>query len=149
MLMETELFTRLDWAELARATVRLLAAIFFGAAIGWERERAHRFAGLRTHILVTVGSAAFMMLGMEMVERSGSGDPTRIIQGVAMGIGFLGGGTILKMPDAQKVQGLTTAAGIWTTAAIGVAVGAGWLLLGAVLCALTLLVLTVLRRVET
>lgn len=146
--MEDELFTKVDWSELLRATVRLLAAILFGAAIGWERERAHRAAGLRTHILVTVGSAAFMMLGSEMAERAGSGDPTRIIQGVAMGVGFLGGGTILKLPDEQKVQGLTTAAGIWTTAAIGVAVGAGWILLAAVLSVLTLLVLTVLRRIE-
>jgi putative Mg2+ transporter-C (MgtC) family protein len=146
--MQTELFTNLDWSELLRAVVRLLAAIVFGAAIGWERERARRSAGLRTHILVTVGSATFMMLGMEVAERSGSGDPTRIIQGVAMGIGFLGGGAILKLPDEQKVQGLTTAAGIWTTAAMGVAVGAGWLVLAAVLCVLTLLVLAVLRRVE-
>lgn len=146
--MEEELFTKVDWSELLRAIVRLLAAILFGAAIGWERERAHRAAGLRTHILVTVGSAAFMMLGLEMAERAGSGDPTRIIQGVAMGVGFLGGGTILKLPDEQKVQGLTTAAGIWTTAAIGVAAGAGWILLAAVLSVLTLLVLTVLRRIE-
>lgn len=146
--MEAELFINLDWAELIRAVVRLLAAIVFGAAIGWERERAHRAAGLRTHILVAVGSAAFMMLGTEMAERSGSGDPTRIIQGVAMGVGFLGGGTILKLPDERKVQGLTTAAGIWTTAAIGVAVGAGWLVLGAALCMLTLVVLALLRRFE-
>lgn len=146
--MTTEIFTRLEWQELLRATVRLAIAIVFGSAIGWERERRHRPAGLRTHILVTVGSASFMMLGMEVAERVGGADPTRVLQGVAMGIGFVGAGAILKLPAERRIEGLTTAATIWTTAAIGVAIGAGWLLLAGTLTILTVGVLALVGRIE-
>lgn len=145
--MTNELFTNLEWSEFERALLRLTISIVLGGLIGWERERRHRWAGLRTHILVTLGCAAFMMLGMEVAERT-NGDPTRIVQGIAMGIGFLGAGTILKLPNERRIEGLTTASGVWTAAGIGVAVGAGWIILAAVMTILTLIVLLVLRRLE-
>jgi putative Mg2+ transporter-C (MgtC) family protein len=140
-------FTDLDWNEFARSGLRLLAAITLGAAIGWERERRHRWAGLRTHMLVTLAAAAFTILGIEMAVGS-DGDPTRVVQGIATGIGFLGAGTILKMPERRRIEGLTTASGIWTAAAVGVAVGAGRLLLAVVLSLLTVVVLQASRLLE-
>ena len=142
-----ELFTSLDGGEFLRALVRLAAAVILGGVIGWERERSRRPAGLRTHILVTLGCAAFMMLGMEVAERT-KGDPTRIVQGIAMGVGFLGAGAILKLPGERRVEGLTTAASIWTASSAGVAVGAGWIILAAVITTLTLIVLLILHRLE-
>ena len=142
-----ELFTSLDGGEFLRAIVRLAAAVVLGGLIGWERERSRRPAGLRTHILVTLGCAAFMMLGMEVAERT-KGDPTRIVQGIAMGVGFLGAGAILKLPGERRVEGLTTAGSIWTASSAGVAVGAGWIILAAVITTLTLGVLLILHRLE-
>lgn len=145
--MNAELFTNLDGGELVRALIRLAAAVLFGGVIGWERERRHRPAGLRTHVLVTLGCAAFMMLGMEVAERT-KGDPTRIVQGIAMGVGFLGAGAIIKLPQERRVEGLTTAGSIWTASSAGVAVGAGWIILAAVITTLTLGVLSILHRLE-
>jgi putative Mg2+ transporter-C (MgtC) family protein len=138
----------LEWRAPASLGLRLVGAIVLGGAIGWERERHRRSAGLRTHILVAVGAAAFMISGMEVSRYSPGSDPARIIQGIAIGIGFLGAGAILKHPDEHRIEGLTTAAGIWTTAAVGAAMGAGWLVFAAVLTALILIVLAVLRRIE-
>lgn len=104
-----------------RVLIRLLLAIFLGGIIGYEREQQGKAAGLRTHILVCLGATLFILLG----DTSGAvGDSmSRIIQGVIAGIGFLGAGTIIK--NAEDVRGLTTAASIWFTAAIGVGVGLG------------------------
>jgi putative Mg2+ transporter-C (MgtC) family protein len=115
------------------ALSRLALAAFLGAVVGWQRERVHSNAGLRTHILVCIGSAFFVLASVQSGQTSA--DISRIIQGIVAGIGFLGAGTILKMNDRLEVHGLTTAASIWLTAAIGVGAGLGhlWLpILGAV-----------------
>ena len=110
-----------DIATMTVILVRVLAAAMLGGIIGWERERKGRAAGLKTHILVSVGSALFV-LAPEVAGISG-GDNTRVMQGIVSGIGFLGAGAILR--DGMRVEGLTTAAGIWMTAAIGMAGGMG------------------------
>lgn len=106
-----------------RVSVRLLLAALLGGLLGYEREAHGKAAGLRTHMLVAIGSALFVLVP----DLSGAEyDPlSRVIQGVIAGIGFLGAGTILKGNRASEVKGLTTAAGIWLTAAIGITVGLG------------------------
>lgn len=112
-----------DWAHFERVIIRLVAATLLGAIIGLQRERAGKAAGLRTHMLVAMGSALFVLggaaAGMSMSDLS------RVIQGLATGIGFIGAGAILKLHEKREIEGLTTAAGIWMTAATGVAVGLG------------------------
>jgi putative Mg2+ transporter-C (MgtC) family protein len=135
-----------DTQQLVRVIIRLIAAVLLDSIIGYERERAGKAAGLRTHILVTLGTCVFV------VACSGYGMSSdglsRVIQGIVTGIGFLGAGTILKLNEERDIQGLTTAAGVWMTAAIGVTVGLGELglaLLGAIL---TVIVLTALGQVD-
>jgi putative Mg2+ transporter-C (MgtC) family protein len=112
-----------DAGQLLRVLIRLGAAAVLGAAVGFQRERAGKPAGLRTHMLVSLGTVVFVLActaaGMSVDGLS------RIVQGIATGIGFIGAGSILKVGDGQEVKGLTTAAGIWMTAAIGAAVGLG------------------------
>lgn len=114
-----------DSTELAHVVIRLLAAMALGAIVGYEREQAGKAAGLRTHILVAMGTTLFVLAA------AGSGmssdGVSRVIQGLATGIGFIGAGAILKLSATREIQGLTTAAGIWVTAAIGVTVGLGGL----------------------
>ncbi len=136
-----------DSRQLTRVIFRLIAATMLGAIVGVERERAGKPAGLRTHILVCLGTTVFV-LAASGVGISGEG-LSRVIQGIITGIGFLGAGSILKLSEERDIQGLMTAAGIWMTAAIGVAVGLGSLglaLLGAVL---TLIILAVLGPLES
>ncbi len=106
------------------ALARLAVAIVFGGIIGLEREQHHKAAGLRTHMLVAGGAALFVLAPLE--AGATMEHITRVIQGLTTGIGFLGGGTILKLQEQQLVLGLTTAATIWMTAAIGMAAGIGW-----------------------
>lgn len=97
----------------------MLLAVFLGATIGVEREVAHKFAGMRTHALVALGSVLFTVISQSL---SGSTvDPTRIAAQIVTGIGFLGAGMIVF--DSSRVKGLTTAAGVWVAAAIGMAIG--------------------------
>ncbi|UPQ83688.1 MgtC/SapB family protein [Pseudomonas knackmussii] len=106
-----------------RVSIRLLLAIALGGVLGYEREYKGKAAGLRTHMLVALGAALFVLVPLEAgmpLE-----DLSRVMQGIITGIGFLGAGTILKGSSQQDVKGLTTAAGIWLTAAIGVATGLG------------------------
>lgn len=122
--------------------VRLLLAVILGGLLGIQRERAHKSAGLRTHMLVTLGAALFVMIG-EMAGLT-SADVSRVIQGIVTGIGFLGAGAILKLSDEKRVKGMTTAAGIWLATAIGTGVGLGryWLaILGTILALLILSIL--------
>jgi len=135
-----------DTRQLARVMIRLLAATLLGAIIGLEREHAGKPAGLRTHILVTLGSTAFVVACASVGMLSA--DVSRVIQGVATGIGFIGAGAILKLTDARDVQGLTTAAGIWMMAAIGVAVGLGSLWVAGLSTVLTLLILASVGALE-
>lgn len=135
-----------DLTQLAHVVIRLVAAAVLGAVIGYERERTGKSAGLRTHILVTLGTALFVLAA------SGSGMDSaglsRVVQGLTTGIGFLGAGAILKLAERREIQGLTTAAGIWMTAAIGVTVGLGGLGLALLSTGLTFIILDVLGRIE-
>lgn len=110
-------------AEMTRIAVRLLLATLLGGLLGYERERKGKAAGVKTHMLVAIGAAIFIMVPKEM----GVSDIElgRIIQGVVAGIGFLGAGAIIKGNNEEHITGLTTAAGIWLTSAIGVTVGLG------------------------
>jgi len=135
-----------DATSFARALLRLSTAMLLGAAVGYERERAGKAAGLRTHMLVSMGAALFVML-----PPASSPDPaelSRVVQGIATGIGFIGTGAILKRDDRGGVQGLTTAAGIWLTAAVGVAAGTGQLGVAVLGVGLTLLTLALVARLE-
>ena len=108
---------------------RLGLAAVLGALLGYQRESVHSTAGLRTHILVCLGAAFFVLASVEAGQASA--DISRIIQGIVTGVGFLGAGTILKVGDRVEVHGLTTAASIWLTAGIGVGAGLGHLWLPA------------------
>ena len=124
--------------------LRLLLAASLGAAIGVEREYRRKPAGLRTNILIAVGSALFTILSVDIAR--GSGSPDRIAAQIVTGVGFLGGGAILR--SGQSVHGMTTAATIWVNAAVGMAAGAGEPALAAGTTLLTLVVLAVLPPVE-
>jgi putative Mg2+ transporter-C (MgtC) family protein len=103
--------------------IRLGFALLLGAVIGWQREQTGKAAGLRTHMLVTLGAALFTVVAQ--LEAHPSETASRVIQGIVAGIGFLGGGAIIKLSGEDQVKGMTTSAGIWAVAAIGVACGAG------------------------
>ena len=123
------------------------AAAFFGGLIGLERELHREWAGLRTHMLVALGSALFVLIGVEMMGPT-QADLSRIIQGIAAGIGFIGAGTILKLPDHLAVKGLTTAASIWLVAAVGAACGARLYLLAGVSAVMSVTILHAVRKLE-
>jgi putative Mg2+ transporter-C (MgtC) family protein len=142
MLTETiqnEFADLTDWPTLVKIAIRLAVAALAGALIGFEREKTGKAAGLRTHMLVTIGSALFVIV--PVTQDAALSDMSRVIQGIVTGIGFLGGGAILKLAEDRRIKGLTTAAGIWMAAAIGIAAGFGRI--GAVLLG-TLFALAVL-----
>lgn len=137
-----------DWRQM---TFRIVLAALAGLAVGYDRERRGKSAGLRTHTLVSVGAALFTMVPLVIAPESSHADEStsRVVQGITAGVGFLGAGEILRRPDTNdasppaKVQGLTTAAAIWVAAALGAVAGCGlWqlLLIGGVT---TLIVLVV------
>lgn len=112
-----------DLEQATRIVLRLALAALLGGILGFEREARGKSAGVRTHMLVCMGSALFVLVSVQAgIEQT---DLSRVIQGIVAGVGFLGAGTILKGKDEDQVKGLTTAAGIWLTAAIGVAAGMG------------------------
>ena len=132
---------------------RLLVAALLSAALGWERASAGKAAGLRTHMLVGVTSALYTTVGLLFIERWGTvagmrSDPIRIVEAIATGVGFLGAGTIFFARRRGTVKGLTTAASIWSTAAVGVAAGSGYVIVAAGAAALVLVILHVLDRLE-
>ncbi len=127
--------------------VRLLIAAAVGGLLGWQREWSGKPAGLRTHMLVSLGAALFLLIpqqaGMSLAGLS------RVIQGLVAGVGFLGAGAIIKMSGKERVKGLTTAADIWLTAALGMAAGLGRetsAILGAILAFAILTALVPLER---
>ena len=135
-----------DAKEMVSLTVRLVVAMMFGAVIGFQRERAGKPAGLRTHMLVSSGAAVFVIACLQFgLDSNGV---SRVVQGLVTGIGFIGAGAILKLPEKQEVEGLTTAAGIWITAALGVAVGLGRFGLALVATLLAWMTLSLMRQLE-
>jgi putative Mg2+ transporter-C (MgtC) family protein len=107
---QSDIFSLPDTAQLLRVSARLLVAAFLGGCIGFERQHEHKAAGLRTHILVAMGSAVFA--AAPLVAGMSIADAGRVFQGIATGIGFIGAGTILKLTEKQEIKGLTTAAGL-------------------------------------
>ena len=139
----------ISWLELLG---RLLLAMILGAVVGWEREKQNKPAGLRTHMLVTLGAAAFVLSGLELLDALSAQyerarlDPTRVVEGVVGGIGFLGAGSIIQARG--NVAGITTAASVWISGAIGAACGMGAYLIAAVTALLTLITLGLLGVLE-
>lgn len=136
-----------DLAHLTRVVLRLSFAALLGALVGLERELRDANAGLRTHMLVCVGCAVFVIVA----QQSGitPADMSRVLQGLVAGVGFLGAGAVLKSDsDGGSIHGLTTAASIWATAAIGVTVGLGQEATAILTTLLVLFILAVLLRLE-
>lgn len=135
-----------QWDLALQVVIRLLIAAVLGGTIGYERQTKGKAAGLRTHMLVCVGTAIIIIVarldGIPMAEMS------KVIEGVVAGIGFLGGGVILKLSQEREIKGVTTAAGIWTTAAIGIAVGLGQVWIAVVSMLVVWLILFVLGYLE-
>lgn len=127
------------------AGVRLVLAMLLGGIIGWQRERTEKPAGFRTHILVCVGAALFTLVSAHGFFGTGA-DPARVASNIVVGIGFLGAGTIWR--TGASVQGLTTAASLWTVAAIGTAAGIGYYFGAILTAAIALGVLTLFKVVE-
>lgn len=134
-----------DAEQITRILLRLLLAAVLGGVLGYERESQGKSAGIRTHMLVAMGAALFVLVpqqgGMEVADMS------RVIQGVIAGIGFLGAGAIIKNKSEENVLGLTTAAGVWMTAAIGIACGLGREMTAVLSTVLALVVLALVPKV--
>ena len=139
----SEFLSQFSWSVL----IRILLAMFLGGLIGFERGRHGRAAGLRTHILVCVGSTMTALTGVFGAQYLGGGDPFRISAQVVSGIGFLGVGMIL-IRNRTLITGLTTAAGLWATATIGIAVGYGFYAGAVISAVLCFAVFTVLGHIE-
>lgn len=140
----------LEWTEIL---TRLLLACLFGGLVGLERERKNWAAGMRTHMIVCLGSALMMIvssfgfsdiLGAKNVEL----DPSRIAAQVVSGIGFIGAGTILFNQGVNTIRGLTTAAGLWTVAGIGLATGGGMYIAASIATVLSLIILWAIQPLE-
>ena len=136
-----------DAAGALRIVLRLTVAVLLGALLGYEREQTGKAAGLRTHMLVALGSALFVIAPLD--PGMAAADVSRVLQGVAAGIGFIGAGAILKLTDAHQIKGLTTAASIWTTAAVGASAGLGRFGLAVVAAILAWITLSLLNRFES
>ena len=134
----------LNWASIV---LRLTLAILCGGIIGIERGRKGRTAGFRTHVLVCIGATLTVLTNQYMMQYFGGGDPARLGAQVINGIGFLGAGTII-VTAHNRIKGLTTAAGLWASACVGLAVGIGLYEVALVSGASIFLVLTLLHRSE-
>ncbi|AVH65874.1 hypothetical protein CDG77_21520 [Nostoc sp. 'Peltigera membranacea cyanobiont' 213] len=139
-----------DWLNIS---FRLCLALVIGAIIGLERQMSHKPAGLRTHTLVSMGSAVFTLIIMQTGELQTSPDAlSRVIQGIAAGVGFLGAGEIVRQSSQEsqrlEIHGLTSAAAIWVSAGLGIAAGCGLWQLGLIAALLTFLILKVFKRLE-
>ena len=133
-------------SDLVQITLRLVVALVAGGIVGFQRELTHKPAGLRTHMLLSLGIALILVTA----EESGmsKSDLSRVVQGLVTGVGFLGGGAILKLTAEHEIHGLTTAAGLWLTAAAGAAAGLGRLGLAVVGVCLGVFVLSAFVGVE-
>lgn len=135
-----------DTDHLVRVMARLGLAMLLGGVVGLEREYENKSAGIRTHMLVALGAALFTLVSLECGMTVS--DLSRVIQGVAAGIGFLGAGTILKLSTEKEIKGLTTAASIWLTSAAGMAVGVGAVWPAILSVILAWIVLAVILKIE-
>lgn len=135
-----------DVDTLTTIIVRVLVAAILGGLLGWEREHKGRAAGLKTHILVSIGSALFVLA--PLLSGIEGPDVTRVMQGIVSGIGFLGAGAILKLDKDERIEGLTTAAGVWMTAAIGMAAGMGQEMVALATTLVALLVVGAIPRIR-
>lgn len=144
--LRAEFSDLLQVEQVTRVTARMAVALLLGALIGWDRERRDADAGLRTHMLVSLGAALFVMVPAE--AGMGTDELSRVIQGIVSGIGFLGAGAVLKMGSEGRIHGLTTAATIWATAAVGMAAGLGREGTAVLATVFMLVVLVWLRRLE-
>lgn len=133
--------------QAARMLLRVIVAVLLGGLVGMQREQAGKPAGVRTHMLVCLGTAVVVLacagMGMQYDAQS------RVIQGIVTGIGFIGAGSILKLSEERDIQGLTTAAGLWMAAAIGIACGVGTLGIALISAVLTVIVLALAGVIET
>lgn len=141
-----ELTQSIPSTHLVRICLRLVVALLIGGLVGIQRELTHKPAGLRTHMLLALGTALFVILAEE--AGMSKSDVSRVLQGLVTGIGFLGGGAILKLTAEHEIHGLTTAAGLWTTAAASAAAGVGQLPLAILGVVLGMVVLTAFVRIE-
>lgn len=144
--LRAEFSDLLEVEQVTRVTARMSVALLLGALIGWDRERRDADAGLRTHMLVALGAALFVMVPAE--SGMGSDELSRVIQGIVSGIGFLGAGAVLKLGSEGRIHGLTTAATVWATAAVGMSAGLGREGTAVLATVFILLVLVWLRRLE-
>lgn len=128
--------------------IRILAAVIIGGLLGLERGMKHRPAGLRTYMLVCVGSCVIMLTNQYIYQAFGAGDPVRMGAQVVSGIGFLGAGTIVVTRRSQ-IKGLTTAAGLWTAAAVGLALGIGLYEVAVAGAVAIFVVITLLQRMDS
>lgn len=135
-----------DAEQVTRIMTRLLLAAVLGGVLGYERESQGKAAGIRTHMLVAMGAALFVLV--PQLDGMPVADLSRVLQGIVTGVGFLGAGAIIKRHSEEDVQGLTTAAGIWMTAAIGVACGLGRESTALLSALLSLAVLAVIPRLK-
>jgi putative Mg2+ transporter-C (MgtC) family protein len=135
-----------DNVEIARIAVRLVVAIALGGILGFQRAHVGKAAGMRTHMLVTLGAAIVVL--MPQLTGMSSADSSRIIQGTLTGIGFIGGGVILKMSEQHQIVGITTAASIWLTSIIGIVTGTGRLGLAVAGTTLAYIILTAFGWLE-
>ncbi|MBE9208535.1 MgtC/SapB family protein [Nostoc sp. LEGE 06077] len=149
-MLNTYYFSPNDWLN---TLFRLCLALLLGAVIGIERQIRRKPAGLRTHILVSLGSALFTLIPLQ----TGTSDPSpdalsRVIQGIAAGIGFLGAGEIVRESSQKsqqpEIHGLTSAAAIWVSSALGIVAGCGLWQLGLIAALLTILVLNLFKKLE-
>jgi putative Mg2+ transporter-C (MgtC) family protein len=144
--LRAEFSDLLEVEQVTRVTVRMTVALLLGALIGWDRERREADAGLRTHMLVSLGAALFVLVPAE--SGMGPEELSRVVQGLVSGIGFLGAGAVLKMGSEGRIHGLTTAATIWATAAVGMSAGLGREGTATLATVFILLVLVWLRRMS-
>ena len=126
--------------------IRLCLAFVAGGVIGMERSSRRQVAGLRTHILICLGASCLMLLSIWLPQQLGAGDPGRIAAQVVAGMGFLGAGAIIKL--GNSIRGLTTAASLWLTAAVGLTIGAGMFLAALTVIILALVTLILMHRLE-
>ncbi|MGE0754701.1 MAG: MgtC/SapB family protein [Alphaproteobacteria bacterium] len=150
-MIALQTYTSLAYIPAEDVLIRLLAAALCGFLLGYDREVHNKDFGLRTHILLSIGTASFVLILMEMAHnyqpRQIEIDPARVIQGVIIGIGFLAAGSILHADE--KIKGVTTSAGVWVIGGIGLACGLGYYVHAVIITALVLFIMVALHPLDS